>query len=36
MLFLQRKVGGMFLLASRLGARVAIRPLIERRLPPAG
>jgi hypothetical protein len=29
MMFLQRKVGGMFLLASRLKARVHIRALLE-------
>lgn len=29
MLFLQRKVGGMYLLASRLGARVKIRALLD-------
>lgn len=31
-LFIHRKVGGMYLLASRLKARVAIRPLVERHL----
>jgi predicted unusual protein kinase regulating ubiquinone biosynthesis (AarF/ABC1/UbiB family) len=31
-LFLQRKAGGMFLLASRLKARVPLRAMIERRL----
>jgi predicted unusual protein kinase regulating ubiquinone biosynthesis (AarF/ABC1/UbiB family) len=29
LLFLHRKIGGMFLLARRLGARVALRPLVE-------
>lgn len=29
LLFLHRKIGGMFLLAARLGARVALRPLVE-------
>ncbi len=28
-LFLHRKIGGMYLLATRLGARVALRPLVE-------
>lgn len=31
-LYLQRKFGGLFLLASRLGARVPLRQLIDRRL----
>jgi predicted unusual protein kinase regulating ubiquinone biosynthesis (AarF/ABC1/UbiB family) len=31
-LYLQRKFGGMFLLAARLGARVAVRAMIERHL----
>jgi hypothetical protein len=30
LLFIQRKFGGMYLLASRLKARVAVAPLIER------
>lgn len=30
LLFLHRKIGGMFLLAQRLRARVALRPLVER------
>jgi predicted unusual protein kinase regulating ubiquinone biosynthesis (AarF/ABC1/UbiB family) len=29
-LFLHRKIGGIYLLAARLGARVALRPLVER------
>jgi predicted unusual protein kinase regulating ubiquinone biosynthesis (AarF/ABC1/UbiB family) len=29
-LFLHRKIGGVYLLAARLGARVALRPLVER------
>jgi predicted unusual protein kinase regulating ubiquinone biosynthesis (AarF/ABC1/UbiB family) len=29
LLFLHRKIGGMYLLARRLGARVALRPLVE-------
>lgn len=29
LLFLHRKIGGMYLLARRLGARVALRPLLE-------
>ncbi|WP_102107165.1 ABC1 kinase family protein [Oceaniglobus roseus] len=31
-LYLQRKLGGMFLLGARLGARVAVRPMLEARL----
>ncbi|TVR47541.1 MAG: AarF/ABC1/UbiB kinase family protein [Rhodobacteraceae bacterium] len=30
LLFLHRKIGGMFLLAQRLGARVALRPVLSR------
>ncbi len=33
-LFVQRKIGGLFLLGARLGARVPLRDLIERRLGP--
>ncbi len=29
-LFLHRKIGGIYMLAARLGARVALRPLVER------
>ena len=29
-MFLHRKIGGIYLLAARLGARVALRPLVER------
>ena len=29
-LFLHRKIGGIYLLAARLGARVALRPMVER------
>ncbi|HSF63670.1 MAG TPA: AarF/ABC1/UbiB kinase family protein, partial [Paracoccaceae bacterium] len=29
-LFLHRKIGGMYLLAARLRARVALRPLVDR------
>jgi hypothetical protein len=29
-LFLHRKIGGIYLLAAKLGARVALRPLVER------
>jgi predicted unusual protein kinase regulating ubiquinone biosynthesis (AarF/ABC1/UbiB family) len=32
-LFLQRKIGGLYLLAARLGARVALHDLLERHLP---
>ncbi len=33
-LFLHRKIGGMYLMASKLRARVALRPMIEARLHP--
>jgi hypothetical protein len=29
-LFLHRKIGGIYLLAARLGARVSLRPMLER------
>jgi hypothetical protein len=29
-MFLHRKIGGIYLLAAKLGARVALRPLVER------
>ncbi len=32
-LFLQRKIGGLYLLAARLGARVALNDLLDRHLP---
>lgn len=32
-LFLQRKIGGLYLLAARLGARVALHDLLDRHLP---
>ena len=33
-LFLHRKIGGMYLLAARLRARVALRPMLEAYLDP--
>ena len=35
-LFLHRKIGGVYLLAARLGARVSLRPLLEAWRAPAG